>query len=79
MPQPDYLLGLFVFDPVKLAWSDISINTKGVAPSARKDFGFASAGGKLFVHGGYSPLGNVFDLGSNTLSFIVTVLNTNCI
>jgi hypothetical protein len=60
--RSDYLQGLFVFDPVELAWSDISNKAIGDAPAPRKDFGFASADGKLFVHGGYNPLGNVFAL-----------------
>jgi hypothetical protein len=49
---------MLVFDPVKLAWSDISDKISGVAPPPRRGQGFASAGGKLFVHGGYNPSGN---------------------
>ncbi len=60
--HPDFLPGLFVFDPVELSWNDISNKTSGIAPSLRCDFGFASAAGKLFVHGGYNPLGNVLSL-----------------
>jgi hypothetical protein len=58
----DYLPGLFVFDPVELSWNDISTKISGIAPSPRSDFGFASAAGKLFVHGGYNPLGNFLSL-----------------
>ncbi len=68
MTKSDYLLGLFAFDPVQLAWSDISCKTSGIVPSPRKDFGLASAGGKFFVHGGYNPLGNIFD--SDSSSFV---------
>jgi hypothetical protein len=50
---------MLIFDPVELAWSDVSERTSGVAPSPRSDFGFALAGNKLYVHGGYNPIGNV--------------------
>ena len=49
---------MFVFDPVELTWSDMSSKISGVAPSPRLGHGFAAAGGKLFVHGGYNPVGN---------------------
>jgi N-acetylneuraminic acid mutarotase len=57
----NFLPGLFVFDPVELSWNDISNKTSGIAPSLRCDFGFASAAGKLFVHGGYNPLAGGLD------------------
>jgi hypothetical protein len=49
---------MFVFDPVELTWSDMSSKISGVAPSPRFGHGFAAAGVKLFVHGGYNPFGN---------------------
>jgi hypothetical protein len=49
---------MLVFNPVELAWSDVSNRTSGGTPSPRSDFGFALAGNKLYVHGGYNPSGD---------------------
>jgi hypothetical protein len=53
-----FLSSMSVFDPVELAWRDVSNKTSGVSPSPRSDFGFALAGNKLYVHGGYNPSGD---------------------
>jgi hypothetical protein len=43
---------LHVYDPVAMAWIDLSIGLSSTSPSPRRDHGFASAGGKLYVYGG---------------------------
>ncbi len=55
--DPSYSAGvrlqdLRVFDPATMAWTELSAATSGTPPSARSCFGFTSAGGKLYVHGG---------------------------
>jgi hypothetical protein len=42
----------FAFDPVKMTWTNLSGLVSGALPSPRHSFGFASAGGKIFVFGG---------------------------
>ena len=44
----------YVFDVDELAWADISAAVFGVPPSPRAYHAIASAGGKLYVHGGWS-------------------------
>jgi hypothetical protein len=41
---------LYSIDPATMAWTPISI--LGTSPSARAGHGFASARGKLYLHGG---------------------------
>ena len=48
------LSDLHVFDPVAMAWTDLSDANPGTPPTARFGHGFTSAGGKLYVHGGCS-------------------------
>lgn len=48
---------LHVFDPSAMAWEDLSADVSGTAPSPRYSMGFASAGGKLYVFGGYGGAG----------------------
>ena len=49
------LLGsLHVYDRIAMTWTDLSASVYGITPTARYTHGFASADGKLFVHGGCS-------------------------
>jgi hypothetical protein len=48
---------LNVYDPDAGAWTDLSAAISGTPPSPRDDHGFTSAGGKLYVHGGYGTRG----------------------
>ena len=45
---------LHEFDPASGAWTDLSAALSGTPPVSRDSHGFTSAGGKLYVHGGYS-------------------------
>ena len=51
------LQDLHVYDPAAMAWTDLSATASGTPPSARMYHGFTSAGGKLYVHGGYDGSG----------------------
>jgi hypothetical protein len=46
-----------VYDPAAGAWTDLSAALSGTPPSPRSFHGFTSAGGKLYVHGGYGDSG----------------------
>ena len=48
---------LLVYDPVAMAWTDLSAAASGTPPAPRGSHGFAAAGGRLYVHGGYSAQG----------------------
>ena len=37
-----------------MAWTDLSGTASGLAPSPRASFGFASVGGRIYVHGGFN-------------------------
>ena len=43
---------MHVFDPVVMAWIDLTAAVTGNPHPARDEHGFTSAGGKLYVHGG---------------------------
>ena len=58
----DALSELRSFDPAAMAWTDLSDTVKGIPPTARGGLGFTSAGGKLYVFGGYTDNGLVNDL-----------------
>ena len=47
---------LYVYDLVATAWTDLSEQVHGIAPTARMFHGFSSADGMLYVHGGYDEL-----------------------
>ncbi len=47
----------FAFNPVDMAWTNLSGLVSGTPPSPRHNFGFASAGGKIFVFGGENVYG----------------------
>ena len=52
------LLGdLHSFDPITMTWHELSTGVSGLPPAARFEHGFASAAGKLYVHGGITDLG----------------------
>ena len=42
-----------MYDPAAGAWTDLSAALSGAQPSPRNSHGFTSAGGQLYVHGGY--------------------------
>ena len=43
---------LYAYDPTSMSWSNLSATASGAPPSPRDSHGFASAGGRLYVHGG---------------------------
>ncbi len=43
---------LHAYDPAAGGWTDLSTALSGTPPSPRDGHGLASAGGKLYVHGG---------------------------
>ena len=49
-----FLSDMHVYNPVAMAWMDLSSPRSGDPPSARFGHGFTSAGGLLYVHGGVS-------------------------
>ena len=48
---------LYVFDLSNSNWTDLTQSIVGDIPSARYGHGFASAGGKIYLHGGSSSPG----------------------
>jgi hypothetical protein len=52
-PYAGFLDDLHVFDPTTMNWTLLSAARDNSRPSARFGHGFASAGGKLYVHGGF--------------------------
>ena len=52
MASGDY----FRYDTVALAWECLTAIVAGTPPTPRMAFGFASADGKLYVHGGYDDM-----------------------
>ena len=42
-----------VYNPASMTWFDLSDHALGTPPTARSYHGFTSAGGKLYVHGGW--------------------------
>ena len=62
------LADLFLYDPATLAWTDLSALSSGDPPSPRAGHGFASAGGKLYVHGGIDGSG---EAGAGTVGFLL--------
>jgi hypothetical protein len=52
------LSDLFSFDPATMAWTLLSAADDARRPSARDNHGFTSAGGLLYVHGGWNIWGN---------------------
>jgi hypothetical protein len=54
----DYFDDLYSFDPGSMTWT-LLLSADGTRPAARYSHGFTSAGGKLYVHGGYGRRGSV--------------------
>jgi hypothetical protein len=54
LPPADYRNDLHSFDPANMTWSLLSAAAGSSGPAARWGHGFTSAGGKLYVHGGYN-------------------------
>ena len=53
-----FLNDLQLFDPAKVAWTDITSNAKGDPPSPRRSMGFTADGkGMLYVFGGTDDSG----------------------
>ncbi len=49
---------MYLFDPISLEWTQIKPDDVfGSLPSARDSFGFTSANGNLYIHGGNSQAG----------------------
>ena len=48
-----YFGDLHVYDPAAMAWTNLSAAASGTPPSPRAYHGFTSAGGLLYVHGGF--------------------------
>ena len=46
-----------MYDPAATFWADLSAPISGTRPSARGNHGFTSAGGELYVHGGFESSG----------------------
>ena len=49
---------LHSYDPVAMAWTDLSAFASETPPSPRAWHGFTAAGGRLYVHGGLGNIGN---------------------
>ena len=60
-PSVDYaavpLGDLHAYDPAAMAWTDLSAAASGTPPSPRDFHGLASAGGLLYVFGGWDGAG----------------------
>ena len=53
-----FLNDLHLFDPANLAWTDLSSNTQGPVPAARRSMGFVSdIAGRLYVFAGKTITG----------------------
>jgi hypothetical protein len=48
---------MYAFDPATMTWTNLSVADNAGRPSARHDHGFTSAGGLLYVYGGYGRSG----------------------
>ncbi len=64
-PEPRTAAGtlddLHAFDPRTLTWVDLSATAAGTRPERRAGPGLAAAGGRLYVHAGFSERG-MFEL-----------------
>ncbi len=58
LPSAGFLDDLHSFDPATMTWTLLSAANDTRRPSARSGHGFTSAGGLLYVHGGF-----VFSVG----------------
>lgn len=51
---------LFLFDPARLLWTEVTTLTRGPSPSPREGCFFAEYSGKLYLFGGWSETTLVF-------------------
>ena len=51
---------LHVYDPVAMAWTNLSAAASGTPPVPRYWHGFTTVGGRLYVHGGLGDDGDFF-------------------
>ena len=59
LPSAGRLLAdLHSFDPATMNWTLLSAADGAGRPSARANHGFTSAGGLLYVHGGFGDAGD---------------------
>ncbi len=54
-----YVNDLLSFDPATWTWTDVSSSAVGISPTGRLGAGFLSAGGFLYVFGGYALGGSL--------------------
>ena len=54
---PGLLGDFFQYDPVNISWTELTVAVSGTPPLPREGHGFASAGSKLYLHGGYGNNG----------------------
>ena len=58
---------LYVYDPVAMAWTNLSAAASGIPPCPRAGHGFTAAGDRLYVHGGWGFGGENGDIGVGEL------------
>ena len=56
----DIYADLHMFDPAAMAWTDLTLDVSGAPPSPRGFHGFTAAGARLYVHGGFGEIGDVY-------------------
>ena len=72
---------LHAYDPVSMTFFELSSNTVGTSPSARKKHGFTSTASQLYVHGGYNGNGLQLDRSGDIYARNVTdsvILCSHC-
>jgi hypothetical protein len=69
-----HLDDLLSFDLANMTWALLSAADDAGRPSVRYGHGFTSAGGRLYVHGGYIPTdaGDMGEAGANAVRGIMT-------
>jgi hypothetical protein len=67
-----YLNDYHEFDPVSLAWFDLSEITSGNTPQVRENPGFISFGEKLYLFGGYNYISGSCGSFSGNIAVIIT-------
>jgi hypothetical protein len=60
-----YFNDIYYISHDNLLWTEISSVTLGTPPSPRSSFGFASAGGKFYLYGGFGFSGVPLSLERN--------------
>ncbi len=72
-PSAGRLDDLHAFDPATMNWTLLSAALDAPRPSARERHGFTSAGGKLYVHGGYGIMADGYK-GDCSLSLVLVLV-----